>query len=52
MLIGREAFTTDASGAGRSRITPAYLERLFGCRLTMRNWNTVTRLVEMTSQAG
>ncbi len=34
-------------GAGRSKLTPALLDRLAGSPVTLRNWNTVCRLTEM-----
>jgi len=34
-------------GAGRSRLTPAVLDRAAGSPVTMRNWRTATRLAEL-----
>lgn len=35
-----------ANGAGRSKWSPALLDRLVGSHITTRNWNTVLQLVE------
>ncbi|HEY5337224.1 MAG TPA: DUF1697 domain-containing protein [Rhizomicrobium sp.] len=35
-------------GAGNSKLTNAVIERHLGARGTSRNWNTVTKLAEMT----
>ena len=37
------------SGAGRTKITPAILDRAAGSPVTMRNWRTVLKLLELTS---
>lgn len=36
-----------AGGAGRSKLTPAVLDRLVGSPVTTRNWRTVVRLAEL-----
>jgi uncharacterized protein (DUF1697 family) len=36
-----------ANGAGRSKLTPALLDRLAGSPVTARNWNTVLKLNEL-----
>jgi uncharacterized protein (DUF1697 family) len=46
---GREVFLHYPDGAGRSKLTGAVVERHLGARGTSRNWNTVTKLAEMTA---
>ena len=41
---GRQAYFVYPEGIGRSKLTPALIERVLGTRGTARNWNTVTRL--------
>ena len=41
---GREVYLSYPNGAGRSRLTLDYLERLLGVGGTVRNWRTVQRL--------
>ena len=45
---GREIFIYFPDGAGTSKLTNAVIERHLGARSTARNWNTVTKLSEMT----
>jgi uncharacterized protein (DUF1697 family) len=45
---GCEIFLYFPDGAGNSKLTGAVIERHLGARGTSRNWNTVTKLVEMT----
>jgi uncharacterized protein (DUF1697 family) len=45
---GREIFIYFPDGAGASKLTGAVIERHLGARGTARNWNTVTKLAEMT----
>jgi uncharacterized protein (DUF1697 family) len=45
---GGEVFIHFPDGAGASRLTGAVIERHLGARGTARNWNTVTKLAEMT----
>ncbi len=47
--IGKEAYIDYVNGVGRSKVTPARLEKLLGRPGTARNWNTVRKLVEKTS---
>ncbi|MCY6382077.1 DUF1697 domain-containing protein [Hoeflea prorocentri] len=47
--IGKEAYIDYVNGVGRSKATPARLEKMLGRKGTARNWNTVTKLVEKTS---
>ncbi|MPZ64856.1 MAG: DUF1697 domain-containing protein [Pseudonocardiaceae bacterium] len=37
------------NGAGRSKLTTDVLERRLGVRITARNWNTVTKLLDLLS---
>jgi uncharacterized protein (DUF1697 family) len=46
---GREVFVHYPNGMGRSKLSPGYIERQLGVRGTARNWNTVLKLVELTS---
>jgi uncharacterized protein (DUF1697 family) len=50
-LHGRELYIFFPEGAGRSKLPWATLDKLLGTRGTGRNWNTVTRLLEMADQA-
>ncbi len=45
---GSEVFIFFPDGAGASKLTGAAIERHLGARGTARNWNTVTKLAEMT----
>jgi uncharacterized protein (DUF1697 family) len=45
---GSEVFIYFPDGAGASKLTNAVIERHLGARGTSRNWNTVTKLAEMT----
>ncbi len=44
---GREVYIVYPDGQGRSKLTPATIEKHLGCRCTARNWNTVLKLAEM-----
>ena len=46
-LDGRELFIYYAGGMGKSKLTPAVIERALKVSGTARNWNTVTKLHEM-----
>ena len=46
-LDGRELYIYYAGGMGKSKLTPALLERALKVPGTARNWNTVTKLLEM-----
>lgn len=41
---GRHAYVVYPDGIGRSRLTPALIDKTLGTRTTARNWNTVTKL--------
>ncbi|HYA10838.1 MAG TPA: DUF1697 domain-containing protein [Thermoplasmata archaeon] len=44
---GRHAYVVYPDGIGRSKLTPALIERKLGVRGTSRNWNTVVKLQEL-----
>ncbi len=46
-LDGRELYIHYPNGAGRSKLAPAVIERALRTPGTARNWNTVTKLVEI-----
>lgn len=48
VVDGDEIFVHYPDGSGRSKLTLDYFERTLAVRGTARNWNTVTRLLEMT----
>ena len=47
---GREIYLHFPNGAGRSKLTIDYFERCLAVRATARNWNTVTRLLELAQE--
>ncbi len=49
-LDGRQLYLHYPHGAGRSKVTAAYLEKQLGVRLTARNWKTVTALAGLAQQ--
>jgi uncharacterized protein (DUF1697 family) len=46
-LVGEEAYITYPSGIGKSKLTNVLLEKHVGVSGTARNWNTLTKLLEM-----
>lgn len=46
-LHGTELYIHYTDGMGRSKLTNALIERKLGVAGTARNWNTVTKLLEM-----
>lgn len=46
-LLGRQLYLHYPAGAGRSKITAAYLEKRLGVAITARNWKTVTALADL-----
>jgi uncharacterized protein (DUF1697 family) len=48
-VVGDVAYLWYPDGAGRSKLGGAVFERGLGVVATARNWNTVTKLVELTS---
>jgi uncharacterized protein (DUF1697 family) len=51
-LHGREIYIYFPEGAGRSKLPWSTLGEALGTSGTGRNWNTVTKLLEMAEQAG
>ena len=49
VVRGRDIYLRYPNGVARSRLTNAYLDARLGTPTTMRNWNTVAKLVEMLS---
>jgi uncharacterized protein (DUF1697 family) len=47
MAHGRQAYVVFPDGMGRSKLTPAVLEKRLGAGSTGRNWNTVLKLAAM-----
>jgi uncharacterized protein (DUF1697 family) len=47
VLDGRELYIYYGGGIGSSKLTPAVIERALKLPGTARNWNTVTKLLEM-----
>ena len=48
-LIGKVFYFFSSEGMGRSKLT-AQVEKRMGVKATARNWNTVTKLLEMASE--
>ena len=46
-VVGREVYLHYPNGSGRSKLTGDYLERMLDVRATVRNRNTVTKLLAM-----
>jgi uncharacterized protein (DUF1697 family) len=46
-LLGRELYIYYGDGMARSKLTNALIERKLGVKATARNWNTVTKLLEL-----
>jgi uncharacterized protein (DUF1697 family) len=46
-VLGDHAYIVYPDGIGRSRFTPALIERTLGTRGTARNWNTVLKIGEL-----
>jgi uncharacterized protein (DUF1697 family) len=49
-LSGRELHAHYASGQGTSKVTNVVLERALGVACTARNWNTVTKLLNLARE--
>ncbi len=47
VVRGGEIYLWYPNGAGRSKLGVDYFERRLGTRATARNWNTVTKLLEL-----
>lgn len=50
-LRGDALWLDYAGGVGRSKLTPAVLDKAVGSAVTARNWTTVLKLAEMLGQA-
>ena len=48
-LRGREIYLHLPNGFGRSKLTVAYFEQALGVEATARNWQTVLKLVDLSS---
>lgn len=46
-LVGRHVFLEYPNGSARSKLNHSLLERRLGVRATLRNWNTVGKLVSL-----
>ncbi|HEY0492785.1 MAG TPA: DUF1697 domain-containing protein [Candidatus Dormibacteraeota bacterium] len=46
-ILGREVFARYPNGYGRSKMTGAYFEKALRVRATARNWNTVSKLLQL-----
>jgi len=46
---GKTAYIIYPEGQGRSKLTPAVIERALGSKGTARNWNTVLKLLTLAS---
>jgi uncharacterized protein (DUF1697 family) len=49
-VLGREVFLHLPNGVGRSKLTNDYFDRTLGTSSTIRNWRTVSKLLEMTRE--
>jgi uncharacterized protein (DUF1697 family) len=49
-LAGKALWIHYPNGAGRSKLSPALLERLAGSPVTGRNWNTALKIAEMVQK--
>jgi uncharacterized protein (DUF1697 family) len=47
VVRGKDIYLSLPKGSGRSKLTIDYFEKRLGTRGTGRNWNTVTRLLDM-----
>ncbi len=51
-LDGRELYIYFPDGVGRSKVSTSAIERMLKVAGTGRNWNSVTKLLEMTEELG
>lgn len=49
-LVGRDLYLHYVDGIGRSKLTNALIERQLGVQGTARNWNTMTKLLELAAE--
>ncbi|MEA2461852.1 MAG: hypothetical protein QOH90_2029 [Actinomycetota bacterium] len=47
---GTEVYLRYPNGLGRSKLSAGYIEKKLGVRGTVRNWRTVTKLLEMMNE--
>jgi uncharacterized protein (DUF1697 family) len=52
VVLGREIYLRCPKGVGGSKLTNAYFDSKLATISTARNWRTVLKLVEMTTQVG
>jgi len=48
--IGDAIWIDFVKGVGKSKLTPAFLEKAAGSSVTLRNWNTVLKIEEMLTE--
>lgn len=46
-VLGREMYLHYPNGMGRTKLTNVFLERRLDVRMTVRNWNTVNKLLDL-----
>jgi uncharacterized protein (DUF1697 family) len=51
-VTGRHAYLWCPNGAARTKLTNNAVEKWLGVAATSRNWNTVTRLADLTADGG
>ncbi len=51
-LLGRELYIYFPDGAGKSKLPWAQIEKLVGVTGTARNWNSVTKMLEIAEKMG
>ncbi len=51
-LRGRDLYLQLPNGVGKTKLTNDYLDRTLATVATLRNWNTVGKLVEMSARTG
>ncbi|HLT20576.1 MAG TPA: DUF1697 domain-containing protein [Thermomicrobiales bacterium] len=51
VVKNREIYVHFPNGAGRSRLGVDYFDRVLGVTATARNWNTITKLLEMLADS-
>lgn len=49
IVVGDAIWVDFAESVGKSKLTPAWFEKIAGSPVTLRNWNTVLKLNEMLS---
>jgi len=50
IVRGREIYLHCPGGYGRTKLNNAFFERQLGTKATTRNWNTITKLLELASR--